>query len=706
MADYPEYKNPTYAQLVTLRRQKWSAFGYAMIFWKEYDFSRLDNILTGRQRHGETSISYNDIIIMADTETSKSSNKNVKDNHICAWTISARAYGVNLFTLWGQKPSEMITCFSMLVDSMHGDKTLVYWHNMSYDWQFIKKFCFDKWDYPIKQLNTKPLYPISIEFENGVIFRDSLILAQRSLEKWAEDLDVEHKKAVGYWDYDQIRNQNTWLNPNELTYIEHDTLAGVECLDAMRIQLNKKIWQMPYTATGIVRQDVINIGRSYRAKDRFNRAVPTLDQYLMLEKCFHGGYVHANRHNIGWPDWAVCYDFASSYPYVMLTEKMPIERFIKIPDCTLDNIFWQNTDYSFMFKLVLIKPQLKDRSFPMPALQYSKCVNTLNAVLDNGRVLAADYLEIYVTDIDASVIAEQYDYYAHKCVEVWTARKDYLPRWLTDYIYDLFVQKCQLKAFGCDPVAYALIKAKLNSIYGLTVQHSIQEEIKENYETGEFYRAELDIEEEYNKYKKRRSSILLYQWGVWITSYAFRNLFNFGKCVPDDELWLYSDTDSCYATAWNDDKLKAYNQNCMDKLTSRGYGAVNVGGRDYWLGVAELDGTYSEFVSLGAKRYACRDAATGQLKITVAGVPKKTGVKCLNGDIRNFKKGLIFDGETTGKLTHEYINIEEIYTDAAGNEIGDSVNLYPCDYRLDETSYVDWTYFDYEEIYIQTYEAE
>ena len=131
-------------------------------------------------------------------------------------------------------------------------------------------------------------------------------------------------------------------------------------------------------------------------------------------------------------------------------------------------------------------------------------------------------------------------------------------------------------------------------------------------------------------------------------------------------------------------KIDTYNENCKRLLTDRGYVGILHNGREYWLGVAELDGEYTEFRTLGAKRYCCRSCDTGELKITVAGVPKKSGVKCLHDDIENFKEGLVFDGETTGKLTHVYNHVDDIYIDANGNEIGDSINLIPCDYLLDK----------------------
>ena len=273
-----------------------------------------------------------------------------------------------------------------------------------------------------------------------------------------------------------------------------------------------------------------------------------------------------------------------------------------------------------------------------------------------------------------------------------------MPRWFTDYVYQCFVDKTMLK--GGDPVLYSIAKAKLNSLYGMCVQRPIKTMIEEDYQSGEFAVAEDQDERElYEKYVKNRRSVLPYQWGVWVTSIAFRNLFSIGACAGT---WIYSDTDSCYGMDWDKDALAAYNESCKQRLIDRGYGAVYHNGREYWLGICELDGTYKEFISVGAKRYACRDL-NGTLKITVAGVPK-SGVVCLKDDIRNFHAGFIFDGKTTKKQGHTYFFTDDITTDEMGNERGDSIDLSPCDYLLDSVRYVDWESIFEEEIAIQVYE--
>ena len=102
----------------------------------------------------------------------------------------------------------MIEAFKRIRAALKGDDIYIYFHNLAYDYVFLRLFLFDAFGKPVKELNTKPHYPIMLGFDNGIILKDSLCLAQCKLEKWAKDLDVNHKKAVGSWDYDVIRDQS------------------------------------------------------------------------------------------------------------------------------------------------------------------------------------------------------------------------------------------------------------------------------------------------------------------------------------------------------------------------------------------------------------------------------------------------------------------------------------------------------------------
>lgn len=778
-----------------------SNYTYTRCLWTEWDYSILKDRIMTRKRRGRTdSISWNDIIIMGDTETSKRYDavtdqiidpdyellssilqtkvyvstedlRNIADyrkflkacplkieagaipldfiwvewaheypwifpetithpaeqlehitgyynkikpteyvameNHVCLWTISLRAYHHNIVTLYGYKPSDMIKCFTKIHDTLPGQRTVFYFHNLSYDYCFLRQFMFEAWGNPEKELATKPHYPIWLKFENDINIKDSLILFQRSLQKAGEDFHVKHAKQVGLWNYDFVRNQDYVYSDDELTYSEYDTLCGVECLDVFMETLGKDITSIPYTSTGIVRNEARNIGKLHNAHEQFKRiCIDDVNLLLKAQRIFSGGFVHANRYIVGElikSDDPKCgmigdiipYDFASSYPFIMCSAFVPMEKYMPLSGhYTRENILrWYESDYSVLFTVQLTNVHLKDGRFPMPYIQQAgeRVHEIVNGIFDNGRVLDCDSITTEICEIDFYLIDRYYSYDECNITDVYLAKKGYMPRWYTDYVFNLYRKKCELK--DGDPVLYDISKTRVNACFGMCSQHPVPDDIKEDYDTGEYYieeRTYSDLQREYEKFINRQTSILPYQWGIYICATARLNLFRLGECAGR---WLYSDTDSCYGQNWDIEKLNAYNKDALNRLRANGYDIINVNGKDYQLGKAEIDykGGYSEFKTTGAKRYAVRKADTNELKITVAGVPKKTGVKCLNNDLRNFKPGFIFDGRITGKKTHTFIMCDK-HIDEWGNEVADSIDLSPCDYKLGSTDSWEWIF--------------
>ena len=437
---------------------------YRMVRWDRFDYSVLTNNIMYYKKKGKFQKgTWNDIIIAADTETSKSHevSSDPLPNHICAWTISFRAYHINICTIYGTRPSEMIEALKKIRAALKGDDIYIYWHNYAYDMFFMRRFFYAAFGAPKKELNTKPHYPILQVFENGLVMKDSLILSGCKLEKWANDLNVNHKKAVGSWDYELIRDQGEKLSRSELHYIENDTLALCECLDAFCISLNKTIYSIPYTSTGIVREEVRERAKKHKGHENFLRQAPTYEQNEKLMKLYHGGYSHSNRFynsDILDEDMTEGGDFASSYPFSLLAFMFPSEAFKPLghnvkPQFIIDN----SEKYAFIFRISFRNIRLKDRLTPMPALQASKCEYSINMETDNGRILKAGYVSLYICEQDLLVLASQYKWEDDcLCTEVEVSRKDYLPRWFTDYIYEMFSEKCRRKPMkAADPVAYA-----------------------------------------------------------------------------------------------------------------------------------------------------------------------------------------------------------------------------------------------------------
>ena len=674
---------------------------YKLVQWKMYNYGELfnkDAVTKKFDYKSKSVIKYSDYIVTVDTETSKSQKnsyeiikgRNGKDrkkwnshkNYVVAFTISIRYNHENIVTLYGNRPDECIECLHSVKRSIYGDKLYAFIFNLPYDYVFLRKFMFKKWGTPDKQLNIDPHYPISIEF-GKLIIRDALVLAQRKLEKWAEDLEVPSRKQVGLWNYDKIRTQHEDFTIDELRYIECDTLCMAECIDKVLQTIGCKLRDIPYTATGICRRETYRIGNKHKAKLLFNKIHLTFDQYKKFELSFHGGYTHVCRfYAYKIFNQVKCMDEASAYPTMVCAYKFPMTKFIRIPGYYKpEEILAPNIDdqrYAYMFKLTMINVRLKRSDEQMPVLQVSKNlsnVRTKDIRIDNGRILSCPCYECYMNDVDLRLVIDQYDADYIIISDLMRSEYGYLPRWFTDHVYKLYTDKCRLK--GGDPVLYDITKMKLNSVaYGMLAMRNIKEEIVEDYATGEYNISHKESEEEiYEKFINNRRSIYPYQWSCWVTSYAQHRLHQLGACC---DRWLYSDTDSAFSDKWDMAKLRAFNDDIKQRLHDNGYDPVIIGDKEYRLGSADLDKSCDKFKALHSKCYAYTDEKG--MHTTIAGVPKKAGAKVLKS-LDDFNDWYIFEGEDTKKLTHVYHMIDEI-TIENGVIYGDSIDLIPCDYQI------------------------
>ena len=307
----------------------YSRLCYRMCYYSDFDPIVLRQCPVDQAR-GKDKKRLNELFIMFDTETSKSRPDETKlihgietykenPNYIVAWSCCVSILGYPVVTIWGDRPEQIAPALSRIHASLRGNHTIIYIHNLAYDWQFCRKFMLEEWGEPVAQLNTKPHYPVNIDFDNGISLRDSLILSQRSIERWAKDLNAPHQKAVGSWDYERIRHQGEPLTEAELKYIECDVLAGVECLDILRRQLGCTYASFPYTQTGIVRSAARAAAKPFHAHNKVREYYKdSFEVYRLMEHIYHGGYTHANRHNVGWTIEGdiQAYDFSSSYPFV------------------------------------------------------------------------------------------------------------------------------------------------------------------------------------------------------------------------------------------------------------------------------------------------------------------------------------------------------------------------------------------------------
>lgn len=648
----------------------------------DYDFKRISN--AGRPRY------VYDRVITVDSETS------VYDGipYITDWTICIE----DIICLYGHHVRDLINTIDKIAYYLQSDEIHMvrfYIHNFPYDYTFMKAFMFEKWSEPKNVLAVKSHQYITMSWANGIEIRDSYILVNRSLEKLCEDVDTGVEKAVGYWNYSKIRTPDSPRTYKECVYAATDTIAQCIAIRKYMSDRGYSVPNCPLTNTGFIRNKARRYASRWKKSGHkwyyyFQKQKLSVEQYKQLEQCYHGGYTHANRYYVGRMISSATFgwvgkskDFISSYPAVLCYEKYPMTNF-EYADFNLNDIMDLKDEYAFSGYIRLVNLHLKKEE-PMPPLSYHKAVSVVESVCDNGRILDADLVIYPFTDPDLDDIIRCYDYDYADVSKVMYARKEYLPTWITDLIMELYTHKCTLK--NTDPALYMISKNELNGIYGMCVQKIIREVLEEDYTTGEWSKNNAKTDEDWiEKFYKSWKSFLPYQWGVWVTAYAQRNLFEVGRCC---EIWIYSDTDSVKGYKWNEIKLREYNQKIMQKSEERGLGRVDYKGNAYILGIADDDGEFVEFKTMGSKRYAYRDI-DGELHLTVAGVPKKEGLQCLHGTLGEFKKGKIFrnEGFAKWKMRPEYINNEDVkilHLMGSDIEYSSGIILHETEYELDHT---------------------
>lgn len=575
---------------------------------------------------------------------------------------------------------------NVLDDLGKRNKYIIWVHNLSYEFHFLSNIL--TWDSVFARSPHKPIKATSKEYPN-IEFRCSYFLTRLSLEAWGNQLGV--KKLVGALDYEKIRTPLTELTESELKYGEQDCLV-VEAGIKEYIKKYGKQRDIPLTQTGTVRLEVKNrTTKNPIYVKRLKKLVPKdAEEYKLLQLIFAGGYTHANRlySGIVVEDVIEHYDFASSYPAVMIAEKYPMSAWAyvgkKLPR---EETF---EDYAYILKLRF--SQLNSKSFNT-YIQASKVVGK-GMTYDNGRIIKAEELEITVTEQDFITIKNNYTWEELECLGCYKSKKDYLPIEFTEYVLELYANKTELKDVAGMEDLYMQSKQYINSMFGMCVTAIVQADVElygdewlvKNL-TREVVEHRLEKLRSFNPREKRY--FLSYSWGCWITAYARRNLW---KCIEKhDREVIYCDTDSIFVRGRCD--YEWYNNEITEKLKT----ACRITGLDYEktrpktikgkekpLGIFTREDDCIEFKTLGAKRYVER-REDGKLYLTVSGINKQA-VELLEDDIDNFADGFYFDKDAdcvTKRISTYITDMPEVtYPDGYKSTYKKGINLRRNGYLL------------------------
>ena len=267
-------------------------------------------------------VKYYNVPASFDIETSSFiSDYSEKTAIMYVWTL-----GINGYCFIGRTWEE----FTNILDAIAGylslsieKRLVVYVHNLSYEFQFIRKHF--EWLKVFSIEVRKPVYAIT---NIGIEFRCSYLLSGYSLERLGNNLvTYKIKKLVGNLDYSLIRHSKTRLTEDEIMYCINDVLVVMAYIQE-RIETDGNITNIPLTKTGYVRKYCKQscLGRGKKKNKLYKKMMQTLtlesDEYLQLKRAFQGGFTHANAFYSGKTLYDVAsYDFTSSYPTVMLCEK-------------------------------------------------------------------------------------------------------------------------------------------------------------------------------------------------------------------------------------------------------------------------------------------------------------------------------------------------------------------------------------------------
>ena len=532
------------------------------------------------------------------------------------------------------------------------NRLVVYVHNLPFEWTFMSAFL--NYHEGFFREERKPLKIVTKE---GIEFRCSYALSNMSLNKFCKnEANVTHYKLSGDdYNYEKIRTPKTTLTEAEEAYCYNDVRGLCECIKS-RLQ-HDTLTTIPLTSTGYVRRDLrqsVRGDKKYRQLFRDNALDSEL--YTMCRDAFRGGDTHANidYSNQLLTSGVTSKDEASAYPASMMMDLFPQTAFFKINVSTFLNR--DLSDYALLLEVRFVDIKYVG-ACGIPYIPLSKCKKySEEKIVDNGRILKADFIEMVLTDIDYKIIMEEYKPKDVYIKNIYASRYAPLSDKIKNVVMDYYRKKTLLKGDKNSVYEYNKSKNSLNSCFGCMVMRIDQSEVSYNPVTNEYSVKAPDLEETLSKFYKSRNNFLSYQHGVWITANARMRLrimlWKVGKDV------VYCDTDSIKYIGKHEADFKERNEYLQSQAESAGAYAETADGRVKYMGVWEDDGYYEEFKTLGAKKYVYRES--GVIHSTIAGVSKSAGTRYFNEKgVDGFKIGATI--RDSGHLT-AYYNDEDIHS--------------------------------------------
>lgn len=547
---------------------------------------------------------------------------------------------------------------------------VMYIHNLGYEFQFLRDVI------PLSGVfarrSRKPMW---CRYKN-IEMRCSYFLSNMSLEKVGKNYCTTYQKQMGDLDYTKIRTPQTPLTPDEMRYCIADVLVLDEYIKNQLDKAGGKYKKIPHTSTGFVRQEYADFLRSrhwYNSQRRIvQRLAPrSFELFQILEKTYTGGITHANYLAVlcGAIENVESWDKASSYPWSIVSQKYPMSQFKKVQKTAY---FRDNPKYAWVALATFKNIHARGGNC---IISKSKCVDRDGLVDSNGRVYYADKISIWITDIDYHNISRMYTFDDVQLSDMWASEYGYLPRGIVEFTLDLYERKTKLK--GTDQKdLYLYIKQLINSIYGMCVLDPVMDMPIFSTDENE-WQMEPFSPDMLSAYYEKYSTLLVYQWGVWITAHSRRSLVD-AMCALGD-VCQYVDTDSVKITGDQRAIMAAVNASIHADnvaaakhfgLSFDKFAPMDIDGKRHEIGLFEFEYKCTHFKTLQCKRYVYSTDGNF-LHATVAGCPTENMETYLNAaptigeKLSRFNNTLKLSGDfsedgknQSGKITMLYIDAD------------------------------------------------
>lgn len=569
-------------------------------------------------------------------------------------------------------------------------RLVIFVHNLGYEFTYLIQLLCDRWG-DCKALYTKSRKPLYLEFSNGVEFRDSLKLFQKSLARATEG--CKHEKLKGDLDYSIYRTPDTPLDDTEFAYCVNDVLGLWEAIERLKAERHYNAATLPMTNTALVKAEVLKkVGRDKTCMAAMKVQHLTKEQTEIAYKAMAGGDTHGARWRAG-RTYRDCnsYDFKSAHPSQQLLWKFPCGKPMDLPQgspqAVMDGVIKKGMGWvgQVAIQNLAIRPECPD-----PVISVSKCFGKYDDEdKDNGRLLYGEQVLLYCDSNDWQRIKEAYTFDTAILHRGFCFRLAYLPNSFRSTIFEKFKIKETMKGSP----DYAFSKICVNTIYGATAQKQIRDEYTAEIGDGidfECVHWEKNLEElDDAKVDAKQKDKFPFLWGLWTASLTRLKLWQLLKIVGWENV-IYWDTDSCKFEGPKVPAVEEYNKEIAAQCEKRGVVVEKKDGKKVYIGIAEdehpqAEYGYKEFRFLHAKCYAARNC-DGVLESTIAGVGKKEGVAALKDDIENLNDFLVIDDAGGQMLTYHNSPIKERHDFQRVTHSASWIVMTPRRYEVGQTT--------------------